>query len=77
MVFAEFEEKQHETAFNIELGASGPVFASGQVFGEVHGIRLFGLTKRYRALPARMGVVDPDPVQGVEVPGPNARGSTN
>lgn len=34
---AEFEEKQYECAFNVELGASGPVFASGQVLEKLTG----------------------------------------
>lgn len=37
MAIAEFEEKQYECAFNIELGATGPVFASGQVLEELTG----------------------------------------
>jgi len=37
MAVAEFEEKQYECAFNVELGASGPVFASGQVLEKLTG----------------------------------------
>lgn len=37
MTAAEFEEKQYECAFNVELGASGPVFASGQVLEKLTG----------------------------------------
>ncbi len=37
MPFAEFEEKQYEIAFNIELGFAGPVFPSGQVLEELTG----------------------------------------
>ena len=37
MAAADFEEKQYECAFNNELHAGGPVFASGQVLESVTG----------------------------------------
>jgi len=63
MVFAEFEEKQYESAFNIELSSSGLVFASGQVLEKLTGYDAAGDPGANHALWRIMGVPRPQGIR--------------